>query len=201
MLAGAKVAFASRGYSATSVSHIVERTGVARGTFYQYFDNKLHVLQTILDAFLDDLGRCVKPIAVGRGAPAPEIQIRDNLTRVLSLVLREKELTQILIRHTATVDDSVEQRVGDFYRQIAEMIERSLTLGIAMRLVRPCDTRLTAYAIIGAVKEVIFQITSSREPTPSVEKLAQELLDFGFAGILAGSRSSLPEVIRSSTER
>ena len=189
----AKEAFASKGYYATSISHIVQEAGIARGTFYQYFDNKLHLLQSILDSFLQDLNDCIKPILVGPGAPPPFSQIEDNLTRVLDLVRTEKELTQILLHHTGTLDETVENRLTEFYQQVAEMIQRSLNLGIAMNLVRPCDTILTAYAIIGAVKEVVFQFTISQKPQPPVAKLVDELLQFGMKGILAESKNTAIE--------
>ena len=187
----AKEAFATRGYYAASISGIVKQAGIARGTFYQYFDNKLHIFETILDSFLQDLQDCIRPISLAPGAPPPLVQIQDNLTRVLNLVLTEKDLTQMLFHHPSPLDRSIEKRVDDFNNRVAEMIQRSLSLGVDMKLVRPCNTRLTAYSIIGAVKEVVFQLTSSEEPQPSVEHLVQDLMEFGMGGILAGSQASL----------
>ena len=189
----AKKAFASSGYYETSISQIVQQAGIARATFYQHFDNKLHIFQSILDSFLQNLHDSIRPITLGPEAPSPLTQIQDNLTRVLDLVLRERDLTQILLHHTSTSDRTVEKRVNGFYRQVAEMIERSLNLGIAMNLVRPCNARLTAYSIIGAVKEVVLQLTSSQESQPPVEELMEELLEFGMGGILAESQAHLLE--------
>ena len=189
----AKAAFAANGYHSTSISQIVQNAGIARGTFYQYFDNKLHIFQTILDSFLQDLQDCIKPVSLSPGSRAPLIQIQDNLTRVLELVLRERELTQILLRHTGAPGDTVERHVDDFYRQVADVIQRSLNLGMAMSLVRPCNTRLTAYSIIGAVKEVVFQLTASEDRQPPVENLVQDLLEFGMRGILGQPQTSLLE--------
>lgn len=197
----AKNAFASEGYYTTSVSQIIQEAGIARATFYQYFDNKLHIFESILDSFLLNLGDCIKPISLGQEAPPPATQVRDNLTRVLTLVLRERELTQILLHHASGPDRGVENRLNDFYRQVAEMIERSLALGMAMNLVRPCNTRLTSYSIIGAVKEVVLQITSAREPQPPVEELARQLLEFGMGGILTQSQHHLinnPQPVRQA---
>ena len=195
----AKKAFAGRGFYGTSISQIVKEAGIARGTFYQYFDNKIHIFQSILDSFLQDLQDCIKPVSLSHGAPPPLVQIQDNLTRVLDLVMREKELTQMLLHQSSPLDRTIENHLTDFYSQVARMIERSLNLGISMRLVRPCNARLTAYSIIGAVKEVIFQLTSTEEPRPigvgdpPVAELAQELLEFGMGGILVRSRESLME--------
>ena len=195
----AKKAFATRGFYGTSISQIVKEAGIARGTFYQYFDNKQHIFQSILDSFLQDLQDCIRPVSLAHGAPPPLVQIQDNLTRVLDLVLREKELTQMLLHQASPLDRAIEKRLTDFYSQVAQMIERSLNLGISMRLVRPCNARLTAYSIIGAVKEVIFQITSAEETRPvgvgdpPVAELVRELLEFGMGGILVRSRESLME--------
>ena len=185
----AKSSFARRGYYGTSISEIVQEAGIARATFYQYFDNKQHIFQSILDSFLQDLHQDIRPVALGPGASPPLTQIEDNLTRVLTLVLRERDLTQMLLHHAATLDPTAKQGLNDFYNQVAEMIERSLKMGIAMSLVRPCNPRLTSYSIIGAVKEVVFQLTSSQQRQPPVEELVQELLGFGMGGILAEPRT------------
>ena len=180
----AKEAFASKGYYGTTISHLVNQADISRGTFYLYFDNKSHLFQSLLDTFLQELHDSIRPVALGTGAPPPLNQIQDNLTRVLDLVLREKHLSQILLTQVSTPDRSVERRLDEFYGRVAQMLGRSLDLGIAMKLVRPCDTRLTAYAIIGAVKETVLHLTSSHKPQPPVDVLVKELLQFGAAGIL-----------------
>ncbi len=187
----AKRAFANGGYSATSVSRIVLEAGVARGTFYQHFDNKLHLFESILDAFLQDLEERVRPITLGPAAPSPLVQIEDNLTRVLELMLRERDLTRIFMQNASSFDPTVQRRLEDLYQQIAGMIQRALSVGMAMKLVRPCDTRLTAYSIIGAVKEVIFQLMASDDPHPPVQQIARGLVEFGVGGILATPYASL----------
>jgi len=195
----AKAEFAHKGFHETNISEIVRQAGVARSTFYQYFDSKLHLFQSIFDSFLQDLHDAVQPISLAPGASAPLVQIQDNLTRVLDMVLKEKELTQMLLHQASPLDRTVEKRLTDFYSQVAQMIERSIMLGISMRLVRPCNARLTAYSIIGAVKEVIFQITSAEETRPigvgdpPVAELVRELLEFGMGGILVKPRESLME--------
>ena len=196
----AKAEFARKGYHETSISHIVRQAGIARSTFYQYFDSKLHLFQSILDSFLQDLRDSIRPVSLTAGAPAPLIQIEDNLTRVLDLVLSERDLTRIFLRHTSAVDPNVVGRLEEFYSQAAGMIQRSLELGMAMKLVRPCDIWVTSYSIIGAVKEVVFQLTSSQEPRPSTEVLVRQLLEFAMGGILMQSQSPLLGTARRARE-
>ena len=192
----AKRSFATRGYYGTSISQMAQQSGIARATFYQYFDNKLHIFRSILDSFVDNLRDCIKPVSLSPGAPNPLLQIQANLTRVFELVLEEADLTRILLTHASTPDPAVQTHLSDFYSEVADMIEGSLNLGVAMDLVRPCNTRLTAYAVIGAVKEVVLQLTSSDKPQPSVEELARELLEFGMGGILVKSQAQILQSTR-----
>ena len=192
----AKLAFAQKGYHETSISEIVRQAGIARSTFYQYFDSKLDLFESILDSFLQDLHESIRPISIAAGSPTPLSQIQDNLTRVLNLVLEERDLTRILMHHTGALDHTMVGQLEDFYSQAAGMIQRSLDLGIAKNLVRPCDTRITAYSIIGAVKEVIFQLTTSNEPKPPTPELVSQLLEFAMGGILVQSQNSLTRSAR-----
>lgn len=187
----AKLAFAQKGYHETSISEIVRQAGIARSTFYQYFDSKLHLFESILESFLQDLREAIEPISIAPGSPTPLVQIQENLTRVLNLVLEEGDLTRILMHHTGALDRTMVSRLEEFYSQAAGMIQRSLNLGISMNLVRRCDTRITSYSIIGAVKEVIFQLTSSQEPRPSTPELVTQLLEFAMGGILVHPQNSL----------
>ena len=197
----AKLAFAQRGYHETSISEIVRQAGIARSTFYQYFDSKLHLFESILESFLQDLHESIEPISIMAGSAPPLIQIQDNLTRVLNLVLDERDLTQILMHNTGALDRTMVGRLEDFYSQAAGMIQRSLTLGVAMNLVRPCDTKIVSYSIIGAVKEVIFQLTASKDVRPSTPDLVTQLLEFAMGGILVQSQHSLARSVRTGQTR
>ena len=54
--------FARRGYHDTSISHIIDRAGIARGTFYLYFKSKHDVFRFILDAYIKHIGDQIKTI-------------------------------------------------------------------------------------------------------------------------------------------
>jgi AcrR family transcriptional regulator len=49
LIAAAQQLFYSKGYERTSVNDIVEKVGVAKGTFYHYFDSKTAVLEAIIN--------------------------------------------------------------------------------------------------------------------------------------------------------
>jgi AcrR family transcriptional regulator len=49
LIACAQELFYTKGYESTSVRDIVDEVGVAKGTFYYYFDSKLGVLEAMVD--------------------------------------------------------------------------------------------------------------------------------------------------------
>ena len=54
--------FYSKGYESTSVSDIVNEVGVAKGTFYYYFDSKLAILEAMIDDLIAQLEAIMRDI-------------------------------------------------------------------------------------------------------------------------------------------
>ena len=52
LIAYAQKLFYSKGYESTSVRDIVDEIGVAKGTFYYYFDSKTAVLEAVVDELI-----------------------------------------------------------------------------------------------------------------------------------------------------
>ena len=53
LIATAQHLFYTKGYETTSVSDIIDSVGVAKGTFYYYFDSKQAILEAIIDELMD----------------------------------------------------------------------------------------------------------------------------------------------------
>lgn len=181
VLRHAKRIFARKGYHRTNVADIIARAGIARGTFYLYFQNKKDLFEELLEQVLGELTSRIERLRIAPGRPDPVQQLRDNLERVLAYVLTERELTDILLNHSTGFDRELDEKIQDFYDRVAALIQRSLDLGIEMSLVRKSNTRVTSYAILGGVKEVIGMMSRSREIEPA--RFVEEILDFGLRGV------------------
>jgi AcrR family transcriptional regulator len=195
VLRHAKRIFARKGYHRTNVADIIARAGIARGTFYLYFQNKKDLFEELLEQVVGELTNRIERLRVGPEHPDPVQQLRDNLGRVLAYVLAERELTDILLNHSTGFDRELDEKIQDFYDRIAALIQRSLDLGIQMNLVRKSNTRATSYAILGGIKEVIGMISRRRETAMS--EFVEEILDFGLRGV---ARPELLKFIRPRSE-
>ena len=54
--------FTSKGYDNTSVQDILDGAGIAKGTFYHYFDSKVALLDALVARLTDATLRMVEPI-------------------------------------------------------------------------------------------------------------------------------------------
>ena len=196
VLRHAKRIFARKGYHRTNVADIITRAQIARGTFYLYFENKKDLFQELLEQVLGELRLRIQRLRVGPNEPQPVEQLRNNLRRVLNFLLAERELTDILLNHATGFDRELDTRIHEFYERVADQIQRSLDLGIQMKLVRDCDTRTAAYCILGGIKEVVGQ--ASRHRRRDISELAEEILDFGLRGV---ARAELLAGLGHSPER
>jgi AcrR family transcriptional regulator len=190
VLRHAKRIFARKGYHRTNVADIISRARIARGTFYLYFQNKKDLFQELLNQVLNEIESRIRRLRVGPGNPDPVQQLRNNLRSVLNFVLAERELTDILLNHSVGFDRDLDARIRNFYERIADAIQRSLDLGIEMRLVRECDTRIAAYCILGGIKEVVGQMAHTRQR--GIDRLVEEILALGLRGV------ARPELLQSS---
>src|SRR5262245_2441078 len=75
IVAGAMAVFGERGIAPATVQDVLERAGVSRRTFYQYFQGKEDVLRAVYDVRVD---RLVAALAGGLE------QAQDPLGRVLA---------------------------------------------------------------------------------------------------------------------
>lgn len=190
VLRHAKRIFARKGYHRTNVADIIARARIARGTFYLYFQNKKDLFEELLEQVVSELSTRILRLKVGPDEANPVDQLRNNLRRVVSFVLDERELTDILLNHSSGFDRELDAKIREFYERIAQMIQRSLDLGIEMQLVRKCDTRAVSYCILGGIKEVVGVLSRTR--SRDAEILVQEILDFGLRGV---ARPELLEAI------
>lgn len=180
----AKEVFSQKGYHQTSISDIIQRAGIARGTFYLYFQNKKDVFDSILDLLLEELGRLIKRIELGPGSPPPLEQLRNILSSAIKLALEDRGLTQILLRRAVGLDSEFDSKLCEFYDALLAKIESALQHGMKSGLVRQCDTKVTVHCILGCMKEVINFISSEDEAVFQMDSLLNEVLNFGLQGVL-----------------
>ncbi len=187
ILNAAKEMFAIKGYHETSISDIIKRADIARGTFYLYFKDKREIFDALFDQLLQRINESLQRVVLSSDQKPPLDQISDNLGRVFKLAMDDPEIAHILFRHAPGLDSITDRKIELFYSKIASLIESALSLGVQMGLVRPGNLKLLSIYMMGGVKEIMDMVTRPQSNMPPLDQLIKELLDFNLHGLATDS--------------
>lgn len=184
MLRAATKVFAAKGYHRASVSDIIEAAGVARGTFYLYFEGKREIFAELVDVLTVRIVNCMKLVDLSPGAPPWQDQVRTNVIRIATILAEENELTQVLYSHALGLDEDFDKKIREFFDNLTDRVEKAVRLGQQMGLVRSdLSPRLAASHILGSTKEVMYRMARG-ELKLSVEKMVDELTTYYTQGMM-----------------
>lgn len=181
ILACARNVFARRGYHAAKIDEIVEAAGVARGTFYLYFDDKRAIFAELVDRFLARLHLSIQRIDV-EGDIAQ--QVKDNARAVITLFLQDHAMTKILLTDAPGLDAEFDRKLLAIYEEMIEYLVQSLEEGQSLGIVAPGDARILAFLTVGAIKELLQQAVRRDFGEDRAEWLADQVYAFLSGGYL-----------------
>lgn len=191
ILAAARDVFAKRGYHQATIDDIVAATGVARGTFYLYFEDKRAIFEDLIDRFSSQLTMAITRIATDDPTRPVEAQVRDNVRAIIRVCLVERAMTKILFADAGGVDPGFDRKLATFYDGVVQILTESLKEGQALGIVADGEPRVMAYMSIGALKELLYQAVTLGLAEESAEVLTQQLFAFISSGYLRVGRATL----------
>ena len=133
ILQAAQVLFYTQGYESTSVQNIIEAVGIAKGTFYHYFDSKqalldeliaditqnvMQVLETMVaDPQLNAFQKLQRFFQDAQAVKLENIQVLQTLTQVLykdeNAILREKMKAESIRMFSPLLADTIRQGIAE----------------------------------------------------------------------------------------
>jgi AcrR family transcriptional regulator len=185
MLETALRVFGTKGFHQTSISDLVEAAGVARGTFYLYFESKSAVFSSILDQAMTELRARLHRIEVeDPSAPPPQVQLRTQVVATLEYILQDRPLAMLLLFAGHTPDAEAAERLDQFFGEVRDLLRRAFESGTEIKLLRKVNSELAAAAMLGMIRGVVEQLISQPTP-PQIETVVDELLIMALRGVLA----------------
>lgn len=148
IISAAAQLFFTKGYDNTSVDEIIKEVGIAKGTFYYYYESKEKLLQEVISSIIDNGINKAKDIVADQTinplekvflilrsiAPQGEDrkQVLDELHKVENAKLHQFTLTEIIIKVTPLISEVIEQAIasGILYTPYpSECAEMFMTIG------------------------------------------------------------------------
>ncbi len=179
----ARDVFAKHGYHAAKIDDIVAAAGVARGTFYTYFDDKRAIFEEIVDHTFARLGLAIVRVDTDHPNRTVADQILENIHAIIHTLLEDPGTTKILLSDAVGLDSAFDKKLLSFYEEIQKLLEESLADGQARGIIAPGDTRMYAILTLGAIKETMYQVTMRGLAYPE-DRIVSEIYNFLCAGYL-----------------
>jgi TetR/AcrR family fatty acid metabolism transcriptional regulator len=176
--------FARKGFHASRVGDIAEEAGVAHGLLYHYFRSKDEVLATIFRESWELLASDTNRIE------SADVPLREQLRRFARIYLGSwlmtPDLIAVLVREIArspAVGNQIEE-VGGVFLSLQRMIESAQERG---EVRADCDPRLAAWAVYGALEEILTGRVLGQLPAEEedVERAVLTVVDVAHAGLAA----------------
>jgi len=183
ILSHARDVFARRGYHAAKIDDIVAAAGVARGTFYLYFEDKRGIFEEIVDRTFGRLGAAVVRVDTEHPSRTVAAQIEENIRRIVHALLEDPATTKILLSDAVGLDPGFDRKLLSFYEGVGKLLEESLKDGQERGIVAAGDTHVFAIMTLGAMKEIMYQVVMRGLDIPE-ERIVAEIFRFLSAGYL-----------------
>jgi AcrR family transcriptional regulator len=177
--------FSEKGYHDTRISDIIEAAGIARGTFYIYFDSKNAIFHELLDLLLEQIRENVVGVDLSEEAAPIRDQLLVSVSRVLEAFHQNPALARCVLREAVGIDHEIDKKLESFYAHLHAWVSVSLENGQRIGLVRQLDTKYVAWCILGSVKQFLQLVLDRPRADFDVDHLSQVILDFHLQGILA----------------
>ena len=174
ILDAAQEIFTEIGYGAASIRDVVRRSGLAAGTFYNYFPDKESVFQAVLEEHTTELRRRLREARAR--ARDPETVVREGFHTYFSFIVEDLPLFEMLRRNAGTVRELFDTPAVEL--GIAELRE-----DLAAQGVLPAGLDLDALA--AAMGGVAFElgIRLSEQDPPDVERMARFASELFLGGM------------------
>ncbi|MCA9584568.1 MAG: TetR/AcrR family transcriptional regulator [Myxococcales bacterium] len=183
ILQHARDVFARRGYHAAKIDEIVATAGVARGTFYLYFEDKRAIFEEIVDRTFMRLGLAIVRVDPDNAERSVAEQIKDNIRNIVHTLLEDPGTTKILLSDAVGLDPAFDRKLLGFYEESSKLLEQALVDGQALGMVAQGDAHVYAMLTLGAIKEMLYQVVM-RGLAYDEERIVDELFGFLGAGYL-----------------
>ena len=208
ILRAAAVAFAARGYSATTLDDIAAACGTQAGSLYYHFSSRDHITREVLKCSMSTIRDKVQDALSKLPPGTPAIQrIRVGIKAHMRVALSDDPFPPAYNRIINEVSPSIREEYVQHPRAYGR-IWRDLLLESqkAGEIRRSVDTSVMRLLLFGSV--TWSQVWFDRKGARSVDEVADILLDIFFNGILTkkgetalGERSTANALKAGKTRR
>lgn len=182
ILISARKCFSEQGYDNTTIRDIVRRTGLAAGTFYNYFSDKRDIFAALLTDFLHQLNSNIS--ALRHSASSDQDFIRSTYLALFQATARDPLVYELAHRN----DQTIRELFGsDILGQAMLSLEEDVREAIERGVLPPIDQEYLCAAFFGVAYELSLKLAYRAHQNPeTADTESQQAADFAASLFLGG---------------
>jgi AcrR family transcriptional regulator len=184
ILDAARDVFAEHGYDGAAVRHIVSRTQLAPGTFYNYFPDKESIFRALVEQSIAEVRERLREAR--RGARDIDEFVGGAYHAYFAAMADDPTMFQLMRRNAGTIRAMLDDPV--LAAGVDELLE-DLESAIERGELPPLDARYMARAMAGAGLEIAMEMFE-RDGEPDVDGAAEFATALFLGGIERMARAS-----------
>ncbi len=171
--------FAKHGYQEASIDLVCKEAGIARGTLYQYFDDKRGLFREILQAYTERIRAFMQPFDTeGLELPSDPESLAALLSMRLHIIFQtvqeHRELYTIFFQEAQAKTTGTEDLVREVDAQFLSLMRQEILLVSAKGILKVDNAEFTANFILGGVLKTAQQYILESATPVDVQALAQQ---------------------------
>ncbi|MCP3104367.1 TetR/AcrR family transcriptional regulator [Myxococcus sp. K15C18031901] len=159
--------FVERGLDLVTIDDITQATGVAKGTFYRYFEDKAALVDALLapvrGELLEGLEACGRALEVARDVEAMFEAYRAVAAVIASALLQYPGVVRLYLQESRGPAVGARTKVAELSKLVArhavDITQKAHTHG----LLRPVRAAVSGLAVVGAVERLLLAVLSEED--------------------------------------
>lgn len=164
--------FLAEGTAGVSIDQIVERAGIAKGSFYRYVSDKAELVGQIIGAVaaavIHALDRCDRSLRVAKRERLATIYLQLAL-ELAAIVERDPDRVLLYLQEARAPRGGARGAIHAFADQLTAKTIGLTEIAREHRLIREVDPRIAALTVTGAIDAILFAYLRDRTARPGID--------------------------------
>jgi AcrR family transcriptional regulator len=176
----AKHLFIEQGYHGLSMRQIAEAVGVSKAALYYHFRDKEELFLAILEIYLDEIEAILDRVRA-QGTTCRQ-QISALVEAILSQPAEQRAVIRLASQEMSRLNAEARQAFNETYhKKFIDKIQAILKVGVESGELKPLDTGVATWALLGMMYPYFYPAHSYDVPSPS--DVAEQLLEIYLDGV------------------
>lgn len=139
--------FREKGYHAASMQEIANAVGMQKGSLYYYISSKQELLFKIFEEAIASMARTLEAIYARPVTPREKLSLA--IAAHVKAISQRLDMLTIFLRETKVLSPAQEEIVDINRLRYERLMQRIITEGMKAGELRPMDSKLVTYALLG----------------------------------------------------